>query len=159
MYSWFECKIKYQKVVEDGLEKKVTEPYLVDALNFTEAEARITEEMRPFISGEFDVTNIKKANYSELFFSDEDAADKWYKCKVLFITLDEKSGKEKRSATYILVQSSDFTDALNKLKKGMEGTLADYAIASITETPLMDVYPYNAEVDEKPEFPEAAQQV
>jgi chlorite dismutase len=152
MYSWFECKIKYQKVVEDGLEKKVTEPYLVDALNFTEAEARITEEMRPFISGEFDVTNIKKANYSELFFSEEDAADKWYKCKVMFVTLDEKSGKEKRSATYILVQASDFTDALSKLKKGMEGTLADYEIASITETPLLDVYPYGTEKEEKPEF-------
>lgn len=145
MYNWFECKVKYQKIVENGLEKKVTEPYLIDALNFTEAEARMIEEIRPFISGEFDVTNIKKANYSELFFSQEDTADKWYKCKLMFVTLDEKSGKEKRSATYILVQASDFIDALGKLQDGMKGTLSDYEIASISETPLMDVYPYQSE--------------
>jgi hypothetical protein len=145
MYNWFECKVKYQKIVENGLEKKVTEPYLIDALNFTEAEARMIEEIRPFISGEFDVTNIKKANYSELFFSQDDAADKWYKCKLMFVTLDEKSGKEKRSATYILVQASDFIDALGKLQNGMKGTLSDYEIASISETPLVDVYPYQSE--------------
>lgn len=142
MYSWFECKIKFQKVVENGLEKKVTEAYLVDALSFTEAETRITEEMKPFITGEFDVAAIKKANYSEVFFSEKDDDDKWFKCKVAFITLDEKSGKEKKSYTYILVQASDIDKAKNSLVEGMKNTLSDYVLESITETKLMDVYPY-----------------
>ena len=75
MHTWFECKIRYEKVMENGMQKKVTEPYLVDALSFTEAEARIIEEMTPFISGEFTVSDIKRANYSELFPSDEESAD------------------------------------------------------------------------------------
>ena len=96
MHTWFECKIRYEKVMENGMQKKVTEPYLVDALSFTEAEARIIEEMTPFISGEFTVSDIKRANYSELFPSDEESADRWFKCKLIFITLDEKSGAEKK---------------------------------------------------------------
>ena len=84
MHTWFECKIRYEKVMENGMQKKVTEPYLVDALSFTEAEARIIEEMTPFISGEFTVSDIKRANYSELFPSDEESADRWFKCKLIF---------------------------------------------------------------------------
>ena len=97
MHTWFECKIRYEKVMENGMNKKVTEPYLVDALSFTEAEARIIEEITPYISGEFTVSDIKRANYSELFPSEEDAADRWFKCKLFFITLDEKKrSREKR---------------------------------------------------------------
>ncbi len=99
MHTWFECKIRYEKVMENGMNKKVTEPYLVDALSFTEAEARIIEEMTPFITGEFTVSDIKRANYSELFASDEESADRWFKCKLIFITLDEKSGAEKPAST------------------------------------------------------------
>ena len=102
MHTWFECKIRYEKVMENGMNKKVTEPYLVDALSFTEAEARIIEEITPFISGEFTVSDIKRANYSELFFCEEDAADRWFKCKLFFITLDEKSGAEKKTAAQML---------------------------------------------------------
>ena len=82
MHTWFECKIRYEKTMENGMNKKVTEPYLVDALSFTEAEARIIEEITPFISGEFTVADIKRANYSELFPCDEEAADRWFKCKL-----------------------------------------------------------------------------
>ena len=102
MHTWFECKIRYEKVMENGMQKKVTEPYLVDALSFTEAEARIIEEMTPFISGEFTVSDIKRVNYSELFPSDDEADDIWFKCKLSFITLDEKSGAEKRTFTNVL---------------------------------------------------------
>ena len=154
-HNWFECKIRYEKTLENGMNKKVTEPYLVDALSFTEAESRIIEEMTPFISGEFTVSDIKRANYSELFSSDEEAADRWFKCKLYFITLDEKSGAEKKTATQVLVQAADLRDAVKKLDKGMEGTMADYSIASVTETAIMDVYPYKAEPDVKPEFPDA----
>lgn len=150
MNTWFECKIRYEKTMENGMTKKVTEPYLVDALNFTEAEARIIEEIRPFITGEFTVSDIKRANYSELFSSDEEAADRWFKCKLLFITLDERSGAEKKTSVQILVQAADLRDAVKKLDEGMKGTMADYQIASVAETAIMDVFFYQAP-DEKPE--------
>lgn len=134
------------------MQKKVTEPYLVDALSFTEAEARIIEEMTPFISGEFTVSDIKRANYSELFPSDEESADRWFKCKLIFITLDEKSGAEKKTSTQVLVQAADLRDAVKKLDEGMKGTMADYQIGMVSETPLMDVYPYSAGPNDKPEF-------
>jgi len=142
MHNWFECSIRYEKVAENGMNRKVTEAYLVDALSFTEAEARIIEEMNPYINGEFTVSGVKRAGYSELFPSEEDAADRWFKCKLFFITLDEKSGAEKKTPTTVLVQASDLRDAVKKLDEGMKGT---------SETAIMDVYPYTADV--KPEFP------
>ena len=142
MSNWFECKVKYDKMMENGMQKKVSEPYLVDALSFTEAEARIIKEMTPFISGDFSVANIKRANISELFM--DETGDKWYKCKVNFITLDEKSGAEKRTASYMLAQASDLQRALENLLEGMKGTMADFEVASITEIPIMDIYPYAA---------------
>lgn len=145
LHTWFECKIRYEMTMENGMNKKVTEPYLVDALSFSEAEARIIEEMTPFISGEFTVTDIKRANYSELFPCEEESADRWFKCKLFFITLDEKSGAEKKTPTNVLVQAADLRDAVKKLDECMKGTMADYQIASIAETAIMDVYPYTAE--------------
>ena len=153
MHNWFECKIKYDKTLENGLTKPVTEPYLVDALSFTEAEARIIEEMTPYLSGEFTVSDIKRAKYSELFFAEDTSADRWFKCKLTFITLDEKSGAEKKTSTNVLVQASDLRDAVKKLDEGMKCSMADYIISSIAETAIMDVYPYSAEPDVKPEFP------
>ena len=153
MHNWFECKIRYEKTMENGMTKKVNEPYLVDALNFTEAAARIIEEISPFITGEFIVSDIKRANYSELFSSDEEAADRWFKCKLMFITLDERSGAEKKTSVQILVQAADLRDAVKKLDEGMKGTMADYQIASIAETAIMDVFFYQAP-DAKPEVAE-----
>lgn len=144
MHTWFEVKIRYEKVAENGMQKKVTEPYLFDALSFTESEGKCIEEMTPFISGEFTVSDIKRANYSEIFFSEEESADRWFKCKLVFITLDEKSGAEKKTSTHVLVQAADLRDAVKKLDEGMKGTMADYQIASVSETPIMDVYPYDA---------------
>ena len=154
MHTWFECKIRYEKVVENGMQKKVTEPYLVDALSFTEAEARIIEETTPFISGEFTVSDIKRANYSEIFPSDAECDDRWFKCKLCFITLDDKSGAEKKISTYALVQAADLRRAKENLDAGMKSTMADYQIASIAETAIMDVYPYTADKDTKPESDE-----
>jgi hypothetical protein len=145
MHNWFECKIRYDKVMENGVNKKVTEPYLVDALSFTEAEARIIEEQKPFISGELIIADIKRANYTELFPATEDAADRWFKCKLYFITLDEKSGAEKKTVANILVQAEDLRDAVKRLDEGMKGSMADYQIAAVNETPIMDVYPFKAE--------------
>ncbi len=140
--TWFETKIQYEKTMEDGLQKKVKEQYVVDALSFTEAEKRITEEMSSYISGAFDVADIKKATYKEIFFSDEATADRWYKAKVQFITIDEKTEKEKRSNVYYLVQASSLQGALKNVDEVMGGTMIDYAIAAISETTVMDVFEY-----------------
>ncbi len=141
--NWFECKIKYDKNMENGMIKKVTEPYLVDAMSFTEAEARIIKEITPFMTGEFTVANISRANISEMFT--DETGDKWYKCKVMFITIDERSGAEKKSASIMLVQAIDFQTALANLVNGMKGTMADYSIANITETAIMDIFPYDSD--------------
>ena len=143
MHNWFECKINYEKTAEDGVQKKVTEPYLVDALSFTEAEARIIEEMRPFISGEFTVRDIKRARYAETFLND--SGDRFYRAKINMITLDEKSGMEKKTPVQMLAQASTIHDAISVIDNGMKGTMADYVIASVTETALMDIYPFVAE--------------
>ncbi|MBR2102694.1 MAG: DUF4494 domain-containing protein [Prevotella sp.] len=142
--EWFETKIKYEKTMDDGMQKKVTEAYVVDALSFTEAERRITEEMSSYISGEFDVSDIKKATYKEIFFSDSESADKWYKSKLQFITIDEKSGKEKRSNVYYLVQAGSLLEAVKNIEAVMSGTMIDFEIASVAETMLMDVYEYRS---------------
>ena len=154
MHSYFLCKIKYEKTMENGQNKKVTEPYLVDALSHTEAEARIIEEMTPYISGEFTVAGIVPANYSELFFAEDAQADRWFKCRLAFITLDEKTGAERRTMSNVLVQAADLRDAVKKLDEGMKGSMADYVIVSVAETMIMDVYPYVADSEVKPEFPE-----
>jgi small-conductance mechanosensitive channel len=127
--------------MENGMQKKVTEPYLVDALSFTEAEARIIEEMKPYISGEFTVSGIKRVRLAELFFNEN--GDRYYKIKVFFITLDEKSGAEKKTAVQMLAQASNLKDAIAVLEEGMKGSLADYTIASVTETLIMDVFPFS----------------
>lgn len=140
MALWFECKVRYERMTENGVVKKVNEPYLVDALTFTEAEARIIDKITPFISGDFSISAVKKTKISEIFF--DDRGDRYYLVKVNFISLDEKSGVEKKSSNFMLVQASDFPDALKKFEEGMKGILADYEIASIAETPLMDVFPF-----------------
>lgn len=149
MTEWFECKVKYERTMQDGALKKVCEPYLVEALNFTEAERRIIEEVSPYISGEFEVTNITRARFAEIFDTLEDSADKWYKAKLVFITLDEKSGKEKKTSHNMMVQAASFHDALKRLDEGMKGSMADYTIAAITETALLDVYRQKLDVPEK----------
>ena len=138
MAQWFECKIKIDKTTADGLIKTTTENYLVDALSFTEAEARITEEMRPYISGEFKVDSVKRVRVSEMFF--DETGDRWYKAKVNFVTLDEKKGVEKRTASYMYVQATEFSKALQNLMEGMKGTMSDFEVAAINETILLDVF-------------------
>ena len=138
MHNWFECKVSFEKIMENGAQKKVTEPYLVDALSFTEAEARIIEEIRPFVSGEFTVTDIKRARLSELFFNEN--GDRFYKIKVYFITLMKKAEPKRKQLHRCWHEASNLKDAIAVLEDGMKGTLADYTIASVTETQLMDVF-------------------
>lgn len=143
MHNWFQCNVNFEKMLENGMQKKVTESYLVDALSFTEAEARIVEEIKPFISGEFTVTDIKRARLSELFFNEN--GDRYYKVKVYFITLDEKSGAEKRTGAKMLVQANTLKEAISVLEERMKGTMADWTLASVSETQIMDVFPFNSD--------------
>lgn len=140
--NWFECKIKYEKTVEDGKIQKVNESYLVDALSFTEAEARIIEEMKPFISGEFEVANIRKVRVAEMFPNPN--GDKWYRAKVMFVTMDEDKGVEKRTSNMMFVQAGNMSEALKGITQGMSTSMIDYEIASLTETSIMDVYKFEA---------------
>lgn len=160
--TWFECKIRYEKTMEDGTQKKVTETYTVDALSFTEAESSIIEEMSAYISGEFEVRDIKKAAYGEVFFSDSPSADRWYKTKLQFITIDDKTEKEKRSNVNYLVHASSLSQAVKSIDEVMGGTMIDYVIASVAETQIMDVFEHTKigggkqEVDDKPEYEQGA---
>ena len=147
--NWFICKIRYEKTDEEGRQKKVTESYVVDALTFTEAEARITEEMASYISGEFKIMNIDPAPFAEIFFADSDTADMWYKAKLQFITIDEKTEKEKRSAVVYLINAGSFNGAVKSVEEVMGGTTIDYVTAKVEETPIMDVFEYAKK--EKPE--------
>ena len=140
--QWFECKIKYEKVMEDGLQKQVVEQYVVDALSFAEAEQRIIEEMSQYISGEFEVADVKKAAYKEVFFDDDPQADRFYKAKLDFITIDEKTEKEKRSRVTYLVQAANLNRAMKNVDDVMGGTMIDYDAASISDTKLVDVFEY-----------------
>lgn len=142
----FECGIRYEKTMENGMQKKVTELYIVDALSFTEAESRIIGEMECFISGEFAVVSEKITNYSELVAG---PGDKWYKVKINLITLDEKTMSEKKSPVYMLVQASDIDDARKRLNEHMRGTMADWVCEAVQETKIMDVFLYAPDATRK----------
>ena len=140
MNTLFECKVKYEKVQENGLNKKVTEKYLVEAVSFGEAETRFTEYITPYISGEYQISGIKIAKFSEVF--DEKTGDIYFDCKVQFVTLDEKTGFEKKHSVKILVKSDNIKEAMSNLDEGMKGTMADYSSVLIKETDILDIYKY-----------------
>lgn len=140
MNTLFECKLKYNKVLENGLTKEVTEKYLVEAISFSDAETRFTEYITPYISGEFQICGIKIAKFSEVF-EDKDG-DKYFDCKVQFTMLDEKSGKEKKTSVKILVKADNIKEAMTNLDEGMKGTMVDYSSVLIKETDIIDIYKY-----------------
>ena len=151
--KFFEVKIQYQKMQEDGKEKKVTEQYVVEALSFTEAESRIAEEMLPYTDGDLDVVSEKIAPYNEIFISENSTDDKWFVSKVGFITLDEKTAKEKKQTFRYLVQAATSEHALDYTKTMLNQCLSDYSIDSVQDTPTLDVFlrEVKKEVVETPE--------
>ena len=150
---WFECKVRYEKTMEDGMPKKVVEIYTVDALSFSEAEERIMEEMSSYVSGEIDIVDLKIAQYKEIFFADSDLADKWYKAKLAFITIDEKTDKEKKTSVFYLVNAGNINSAIKNIDEVMGGTMIDYQTLNVSETNIMDVFEYKKkEKDDKPEY-------
>lgn len=146
MANWIESAVTFDKIQQNGAVKKVTEKNLFYALSFTECEARTIEEMTPYISGEFTVKAVKKTKISEIFF--DETADRFYLVNVAFITIDEKHNTEKETVAQILVQANDFDSAVAAFKDGMKGTIADWEIKSVAETPYMGVYPAKLNPDE-----------
>lgn len=144
---WFECKVRYEKTMEDGMPKKVVEIYTVDALSFSEAEERIMEEMSSYVSGEIDIVDLKIAQYKEIFFADSDLADKWYKAKLAFITIDEKTDKEKKTSVFYLVNAGNINSALKNVDEIMSGTMVDYQTCNLSETQIIDVFEYKKKPD------------
>lgn len=138
MSLYFECRARYDKMQENGVVKKVTEAYLVDAMTHSEAEARFIDSVTPYISGEYEVSVVKKTKIAEIFNPD---SDKFYLVKVGFIALDEKTGVEKRSISQVLVGANGFDEALQIFKNGMRGTIADYEVVSLSETQILEYFP------------------
>lgn len=146
-YNFLECRVRYDKTLDTGVTKSVTEPYLVDALSFTEAEARIIQEIRPYIAGEFSIVAIKREKISESFFNE--TGDRYFKAKLNYLTLDEKSGTEKKTPVTMLVQASDITEAKEIVEEEMKSTMIDYAFVGILETKIMDVFLYGEKEDKE----------
>ena len=145
MNYWFECKVSYERQADSMGMKKVSESYLVDALSFTEAEKRIIKEIRPFVSvGELEVVNIRRARIAELFLNDEAADDRYFRAKVNFITVDEKSGSEKKTSATMIVKSDSLPNAVTELKAQLDSQMASYEIAAVTDTQILDVFQYEA---------------
>ena len=140
--TWFECKIRYEKIMEDGLPKKVSEVYVVDALSFSEAEERIMEEMLPYNLVDIEIVDVKIAPYREIFFADDNLADQWFKAKLSFITIDERTDKEKRTSMMCLVNAGNISSAINNIGEVMSGTMIDYVTTSISATKIFDVFEY-----------------
>lgn len=146
MADWFECKVSYERQADAMGLKKVSEVYLVNALSFTEAEERIIREISPLVSmGELEVANIRKVKFAEVFFNSKETADRYFRARVNFITIDEKSATEKKTGVNMLIQSESLPDALNELIKQMEGQIGDYEVSSIADTSILDVIKYAPE--------------
>ena len=151
MSQWIKTSVRFTKRMENGTSKRVTDSYLVDAISFAEAEARIIKEVTPhcFI-GKVNVSAVKKSNVQEIFRDkvQYECEKKWYKAKVAFITLDEKTNSEKRTTAVYMVQAPDFHNALENFIEGMmKETMADFVIVGIEETAILDVF--NEELHEE----------
>ena len=149
MNNWYECKVKYQKVDEEGRQKAVSEIYMVDAVSFTDAESRITKELEQYAGlGEFTVASIKTTNYAEII--PNESGDRWFKCKAVFISFDEKTNKERRTASSMLVQATDVKDAYDVLSKALSTSIADFTIPAVQESSIMDIFGILHDFDKEP---------
>ncbi len=140
--SWFECKVTYERAGEKGLNTKVNEVYLTQGFTFTEIEKRLTIELQPQVTGTFDIMKMERTKYNELVNTTDENADKWFKCKIVMLTIDEVSAKEKRTSVVILVKAEDVADAVKRLTKHMEDSVMNYDLASVNESSIVDIFPY-----------------
>lgn len=141
MNKYFITKVSYVKTMDNGLQKKVTEPYLVEAMSYTEAEATIIEQIKPYVQGDFSVSDIKNSRIYDVFINPND--EKYYKVNIAFISLDERTGKEKMTKSRMIVTADNFPKAVLNFEDAMKSTMANFVILSIEETPIIDYFPYN----------------
>jgi hypothetical protein len=141
MQTWYECRVKYLKIDQGGYERKINDNYLLDAVSFTDAEARIFQKMQEITSAEFQVMNIKKSNITEVIPSEN--GEWWYKAKISIITIDEEAGKEKKVNQYILIMANDIYHALKRLDEGLSYMLVPYVATSVQLSNIADVFPYD----------------
>ena len=140
--SWFEVKVSYERAGEKGLNTKVNEVYLVQGFTFTEIEKRITQELQPQVTGEFNINEMKRVKYGEIVDTEDENTDKWYKCKIVLVTIDEVSAKEKKTSVVILVKAEDCAGAVSGLNKHMEDSVMAYDLASVNESSIVDIFHY-----------------
>lgn len=144
--TFFECKVRYEKMGDDGFSRKVTDTYVVDAVSWTEAEQRITSEAESFVNAELEIKEIKKAAYKEVLLVDgsdeEGSCDMWFRCKLAFISINEKTQSEKQTSVVYLVQAGSMEHAYRNIRDYMDSTMIDYVIKSVQETPILDVFIY-----------------
>lgn len=145
MSTWYTIKVKYTKQLDDGTLKRVTEPYLVDAVSFTDAEARIYEEIGTSVKGEFLITGISKTDFADIFYYED--CDDWYKCKLSYVSMDADSGKEKKISTNALVTANSVKEAFDRIHESMKDTLTSFEIPSIALSPIVEIFPYNPDTD------------
>jgi hypothetical protein len=151
MRTWFLCRVKYAKENEQGLLKNVSEQYLVDAVSFTEAEARIYDMLGSTIRGDFQVTNISKSNFVDVFHYED--IDVWHKCKITYVIADADSGKEKKVTQYMLVTAHDVKEAYERIYESLNNMLVTFRVPDVTESPIVEVFPYEKDEELNPPIP------
>lgn len=147
MNNWFTVKVKYTKQLENGAFKRVSEPYLLAAMTFTDAEARIYEELGAIIRGEFTVTNIARTDYHDIFQYED--SDTWYKCKISFESATEDSDKAKKVSQNFLIGAHSVKEAFERMHESLSTMLVDFMIPSIIVSPIVDIFPYTEELDKE----------
>ncbi len=147
MNNWFTVKVKYTKQLENGAFKRVSEPYLLAAMTFTDAEARIYEELGAIIRGEFTVTNIARTDFHDIFHYED--SDTWYKCKITYEGATEDSDKPKKVSQNFLISAHSVKDAFDRMHESLSTMLVDFLIPSIIVSPIVDIFPYNEELDKE----------
>ena len=140
MQTWFECKVKYTKVLESGKEQTVTENFLLDAVSFSDAETRMIRQIQQMVKGDFTVTDIKKSKIAEVFTYEN--GEWWFKATINLVTIDEEAGKEKKLRTLYLVMADDIKEALTRLDESLSFLVIPYVVSSLAVTTIVDVFPY-----------------
>lgn len=145
MNNWFTVKVKYTKQLENGTFKRVSEPYLLSALTFTDAEARIYEELGAIIRGEFDVVSISRTELHDIFAYDD--ADTWWKCKVTYESAEHDSDKVKKVAQTFLVSANTAKEAYERIQESLSTLMVDFNIPSIIFSPIVEIFPPSENLD------------
>lgn len=140
--NWYQVKARLERVQDDGSQKIVSENYLVQAFSFGMAEGAIQKEIASFASGEFDIVAVARKNYAEVIESNlgNEIADKWYKCKVNLVTLNERRGKEKKTSQFFLVNANTAMTAHELVDNFMMSSVSNYEVEQVDETKILEVF-------------------